>query len=114
MEAQGDLALHIKIIYLLIAGNTCLTGILFVTSRNSCFHDDQTINIYSRYADKLRGKSNRLRRSSVYIIDNETIDYRFCRKVISDCDLRTPIIPGPPGSKGKRVKEETRVYSEKK
>ncbi|XP_062566304.1 collagen alpha-1(II) chain-like isoform X2 [Saccostrea cucullata] len=102
MEAQGDLALHIKIIYLLIAGNTCLTGILFVTSRNSCFHDDQTINIYSRYEDKLRGKSNRLRRNSMFIVDNVTIDYRFCRKVISDCDLRTPVIPGPPGSKGEK------------
>ncbi|XP_048736131.2 olfactomedin-like protein 2A isoform X3 [Ostrea edulis] len=103
MDAQGGLTRHIKIIYLLIAVNTFLTGILFITSRDIralTAHSDQTINIYKSYANKLRGKTSRLRRSNVYCGHNVTIDYSFCKKVVSDCDLRTPAIPGPKGEKG--------------
>lgn len=68
MEVRSDHALHIKIIYLLISVNTCLTGVLYLTTRNNCAPSalsDQTINIYKSYVSKLRGKTNRLRRSFI-------------------------------------------------
>lgn len=68
MEVRSDHALHIKIIYLLISVNTFLTGVLYLTTRNNCAPSalsDQTINIYKSYVNKLRRKTNRLRRSFI-------------------------------------------------
>ena len=77
MEARSDLAVHIKIVYVLIAVNTCLTGILYLTSRNNCALDDQTINIYKSYSRQLRGKNSRLRRS--YILSENSVSlFYYC------------------------------------
>uniref|UniRef100_K1QTB4 Collagen alpha-1(VII) chain n=1 Tax=Magallana gigas TaxID=29159 RepID=K1QTB4_MAGGI len=103
MEVRSDHALHIKIIYLLISVNTFLTGVLYLTTRNNCAPSalsDQTINIYKSYVNKLRGKTNRLRRS--FIPHKNSSIEQFCTRVVSDCDLQ--FLQGEPGIDGKGIK----------